>query len=336
MLTEIETTTIPTETPSVIPSETPKELSEVTRLRKEVKVLIETQAFYKAINAIIRKAKGKDCTQAILDHCKSVGYTKFSEANAKEIQIPRYGKAGFASYVTTNNNARIKDKQNRIKILQERELNAEKGNKEYPFEGGKVLMNYEIDRIQILYDSKPDEETRQGLKDHGFNWSPTNVAWQRQITSQAINTTNNIFKIRIEYTKLVDPTKAALGEIKKEREDRQTEIFKNRRLFWAFSNEQFEKNKTHLDEGDKYACIGSGGYLPKSELDAFLSDMSELNAWFNNRITETNNRDALIRYELANHEADYTGQIDDTLQALGEGFTAEEVNEVFKVKHSEV
>ena len=43
----------------------------------------------------------------------------------------------------------------------------------------------EADRLQILFDEKPDEETRAALKSNGFRWSPRYNAWQRQLTQNA-------------------------------------------------------------------------------------------------------------------------------------------------------
>ena len=43
----------------------------------------------------------------------------------------------------------------------------------------------EQNRLQILFDGKPDEETRAALKSNGFRWSPKNQAWQRQLTRNA-------------------------------------------------------------------------------------------------------------------------------------------------------
>lgn len=53
------------------------------------------------------------------------------------------------------------------------------------FEGGRIVRNVEQNRLQILFDGKPDEETRAALKSNGFRWSPKNQAWQRQLTQNA-------------------------------------------------------------------------------------------------------------------------------------------------------
>lgn len=37
-------------------------------------------------------------------------------------------------------------------------------------------------RVQFIFDSKPDAETRDLLKANGFRWAPSQGAWQRQLT----------------------------------------------------------------------------------------------------------------------------------------------------------
>ena len=53
------------------------------------------------------------------------------------------------------------------------------------FDGGEIVRNLEADRLQILFDEKPDEDTRAALKSNGFRWSPRYSAWQRQLTPNA-------------------------------------------------------------------------------------------------------------------------------------------------------
>lgn len=52
-------------------------------------------------------------------------------------------------------------------------------------DGFQIVRNAEQNRLQILFDGKPDEDTRAALKQNGFRWSPRNGAWQRQLTDNA-------------------------------------------------------------------------------------------------------------------------------------------------------
>ena len=49
----------------------------------------------------------------------------------------------------------------------------------------EIVRNLEADRLQIIFDEKPDEEMRAKLKSNGFRWSPRYGAWQRQLTQNA-------------------------------------------------------------------------------------------------------------------------------------------------------
>lgn len=121
----------------------------------------------------------------------------------------------------------------------------------------------------------------------------------------------------------------SIPQIKKEQEDKMSELFKQCGVFFAFSNEQFTENKTPLAEGEKYVSIGAGGYLPKRQILNFHNGMDDINAWYKAEIKANKARKAYIEYELANHEAYYTGDVSDTLRALGNDYTREEVREVY-------
>lgn len=46
--------------------------------------------------------------------------------------------------------------------------------------------NREDNRLQIYFEEKPDEKTRETLKGNGYRWSPKAGAWQRQLNDNAI------------------------------------------------------------------------------------------------------------------------------------------------------
>lgn len=61
----------------------------------------------------------------------------------------------------------------------------DKENKTHSFKGFEVVENYDEDRLQLIFEGKPSEETRALLKRHAFKWSPRFGAWQRQLTDNA-------------------------------------------------------------------------------------------------------------------------------------------------------
>lgn len=56
----------------------------------------------------------------------------------------------------------------------------------------KVLQNTEQNRPQIIFPGKPEPEMIKQLKASGFKWSPRNVAWQRQLTPNALTATRRL------------------------------------------------------------------------------------------------------------------------------------------------
>lgn len=80
-------------------------------------------------------------------------------------------------------NRDIKRIKERIQELQELD---EIDFQDIIFTGGKVVHNKDINRIQILFDDIPDEETRNLLKRKGFKWSRYEVAWQRLFNKNGI------------------------------------------------------------------------------------------------------------------------------------------------------
>lgn len=70
----------------------------------------------------------------------------------------------------------------------------EKESDEKHFIGGRVIHNFEEDRLQLIFDEKPLPDIIHQLKKNGFRWSPRFMAWQRQLTNNAIYATNCLLK----------------------------------------------------------------------------------------------------------------------------------------------
>lgn len=119
-------------------------------------------------------------------------------------------------------------------------------------------------------------------------------------------------------------------DIRKEKEDDTNKLFTNCGVFWAFSREQFQENKTPLKEGEKYVDIGAGGYIPKCNVDMLTQGMKAIDKAFKQKTKDIKIREQHVLYELNNHECFYTGRIEDAQEVLGDSYTMDEVKEVYK------
>lgn len=99
------------------------------------------------------------------------------QARAKGEQVP------YLPWELCNSNANIRRIKERIADLNAR---AQDVTTEIDFPGGSIIDNVEDNRVQIVFDGKPDAEVRDQLKANGFRWAPSVGAWQRQRTVNAM------------------------------------------------------------------------------------------------------------------------------------------------------
>lgn len=109
-----------------------------------------------------------------------------------------------------------------------------------------------------------------------------------------------------------------------------TDLLTKYGAFFAFSGKQFDEAKK---EGVKYTNMGAGLICPSEHVQDFMTGLENNHANGIKQDIAENGKEAIIRRELANHEAYYTYEIDDTVDSLaGYDITREEVQEVFN-KH---
>lgn len=94
-------------------------------------------------------------------------------------------KHPIPDYELTSLRGKIKRTQARLDELDKRTEQAQQPAESTKFSGGEIVRNLEADRLQIIFDEKPDDEQREALKQNGFRWSPRYGAWQRQLTRNA-------------------------------------------------------------------------------------------------------------------------------------------------------
>lgn len=100
-------------------------------------------------NTIISKISGSGNKAVIYQHLKSL--TPKAQAKAAEAET----EAEAAATVTING------------------------------ESAQVIRNKEEMRLQLIFDGKPGDKTRETLKSNGFRWAPSCMAWQRLLNENA-------------------------------------------------------------------------------------------------------------------------------------------------------
>jgi len=117
--------------------------SEIDRYKQELEGMRKNHELMKEGNIAIKKAhkENTDISQYLME-----------TFDIKPHMIDWTMKFGFG---LQNNNANMKRVEARIKELEAKEQNRQnEPEKEFSFNGGKVILNYEADRIQIKHDSR--------------------------------------------------------------------------------------------------------------------------------------------------------------------------------------
>ena len=158
----------------------------IQKLEAKLEKLQAAQDTMKAVNAYYRKHK-------TLDGCPNLSAESIEKMKAEMSSQWHIEDKPYPSWALSNNNAEIRRIKGRIAELTKKQETAYAG---WEFDGGKVETNKEDNRLQIFFEEKPDEKTRETLKENGFRWSPKAGAWQRQLNDNAIYAADRLSCIR--------------------------------------------------------------------------------------------------------------------------------------------
>jgi len=144
------------------------------KLEAKLDSLMQSQETMKTANAYYRKHK-------TLDDCPDLSQDTINKLKVSMSRHYREGAPPFPSWQLSNNNAEIRRIRQRIEEVKNKSEFAG-----WEFEGGRAEANEDENRLQLLFDDKPTDEQRKALKENGFKWAPSQGAWQRQLTKNAI------------------------------------------------------------------------------------------------------------------------------------------------------
>lgn len=156
----------------------------VNKLKSKLSRLELNQELMKDVNAYYKRHK-------TLEGCAVIDVDTQRELKAAMTRHWRGENAvPFESYALSNNNAEIRRLRERIAGLEKRATSPVPEG--WTFEGGEVIINTVENRLQVRFDGKPDEKIRAMLKANGFRWAPSQSAWQRQYTDNALRAAKRI------------------------------------------------------------------------------------------------------------------------------------------------
>jgi hypothetical protein len=167
------------------------------KLREKLDRREREQEMMKSVNAYYRK-------HGTLDGCPLLSAEEAEKIKAAMARDWRANPKPYNSYLLSNNNQTIHSIKARISELESKQSGpAPEG---WSFEGGRVIMNQEENRIQILFDGKPDADIRSELKHAGFRWAPSQGAWQRMLNQNGIYAAKSVTEKWITPAVQPEPT----------------------------------------------------------------------------------------------------------------------------------
>jgi phage-related protein (TIGR01555 family) len=162
----------------------------LTRLKEKLAGMEQRHEHMKQTNAAWRKGP---------EAMKSLGYTEsqIAQIKAKIDAAYSWEKQPYPGYLLTNSSGNMRNVKQRIEELQKQQSRPVSGD--IDFDGGKIIENPELNRIQLKFDGKPSPEKIAELKHRGFHWSPSQGVWQRQRSEQATYFAKQIAGVKDSY-----------------------------------------------------------------------------------------------------------------------------------------
>lgn len=157
----------------------------IQKLKEKLLHLEEEQENMKAVNAYYKKNKTLEGCNVLTEKIKKILTDYMKRQN---ITKP------YSSFALSNNSANIKRVKQRIEELEQKATDTTLTG--WIFGNGSIIANRQLNRLQILFDEKPDEELRTKLKRNGFRWSPSQGVWQRLLNRNAIYAAEQIKELQ--------------------------------------------------------------------------------------------------------------------------------------------
>lgn len=159
----------------------------VLKLQAKLDAAIMDQEHMKTTNKILRDVLKLPEDQRMIELQKRANVGVMLAA--KLLQPDFMGRVGYAQFHLTNNNANIRRMTQRIEELKAQASRAIEQIEPETITDTAIGVTLERDavenRLRLHFPGKPAADVIAKLKYHGFKWSPSNTAWQRQLNNGA-------------------------------------------------------------------------------------------------------------------------------------------------------
>jgi hypothetical protein len=182
------------ESNDAISSDDPEALA---KLQRKIDDAQACQEMMKKVNAAWRKVKkpkpdDNEAWECIGQLVSDITVNQLLAIRKEMAQPWHHYDQPFPPYTLSNNNANIRRMKLRIEELKREGQQAESSEVDHGV--CTVVENVEINRVQLVFDGKPEEEVRKLLKQHGFRWARSEGAWQRQLNNAGRNNAEWVVK----------------------------------------------------------------------------------------------------------------------------------------------
>ena len=163
---------------------------------------------------------------------------------------------------------------------------------EVQYDGARIVVNNDIDRIQIFFDEVPSEEIRNEMKKSGWHYSKANNnAWQRKITN---NAEYNAKQIVEKYFKLIQPEMQEEVKVDETTNKQTYRYYLTQRPPAPGAIPRGSKNTVSFDTKQEVDGLEAWGYV---EYDKPLTDEQISDYELSENVTETKQVDNIIGME---------------------------------------
>ena len=143
-------------------------------------LLLENKEFFEQRNAYMKTVNDYYKAHGTVAGCPGIEDDTVRELDARVTEEQHCPYPVRFSY---ENHKQIQQIDKMLARLTEKPETLFKG---WPFHGGEAIINLANNRLQLMFDEKPNDQQRKELYKNGFRFAYKSTAWQRPLSPKAM------------------------------------------------------------------------------------------------------------------------------------------------------